>query len=101
VVIKLPPNCKHLATYIIYLLQTAVFTILEQGSKWTRTTFIYTELPLYTVGNKELFTLSQLHLWITNSASHPNQGGSFHMLMMHFRNLLGFMQSHWDVPENN
>jgi len=41
-----------------------------------------------TVGNKELFTLSQLDLWIMKkialkAASHCKQGGSFHTLMIH------------------
>jgi len=45
--IKRLPNCKHLTTYIIYLLHTAVFTILEKGLMWTKTTFIYTELPYH------------------------------------------------------
>jgi len=36
-----------LTTYIIYLLHAAVFTILEQGLTWTKTTFIYTELPYH------------------------------------------------------
>jgi len=36
-----------LTTYIIYLLQTAVFTILEQGLTQTKTTFVYTELPYH------------------------------------------------------
>jgi len=43
--IKRLPNCKRFTTYIIYLLHTAVFTILEQGLTRTKTTFIYTELP--------------------------------------------------------
>jgi len=45
--IKRPPNCKHLTTYIIYLLNTAVFTILEQGPTRTKTTFVCTELPYH------------------------------------------------------
>ena len=44
--IKRLPNCKHLTT-IIYLLHTAVFTILEQGLTRTKTTFVYTELPYH------------------------------------------------------
>ena len=43
--IKRPPNCRHLTTYIIYLLQMVVFTILEQGLMRKNTPFIYTELP--------------------------------------------------------
>jgi len=46
-VIKRPPNCKHLTTYIIYLLHTEVFTILEPGLTRTKTTFVYTELPYH------------------------------------------------------
>jgi len=46
-VIKRPPNCEHLTTYVIYLLHTAVFTILEQGLTRTKTTFVYTELPYH------------------------------------------------------
>jgi len=45
--IKRQLNCKHLTTYVIYLLHTAVFTILEQGLTWTKTTFVYTELPYH------------------------------------------------------
>ena len=45
--IKRPPNCKHFTTYIIYLLHTVVFTILEQGLTRTKTTFVYTELPYH------------------------------------------------------
>ena len=45
--IKHSPNCKHLTTYIIYLLQMVVFTILEQGLMRKNTTFIYTELPYH------------------------------------------------------
>jgi len=101
-VIKCPHNCKHLTTYIIYLLHTVFFTILEQGLTRKNTTFIYTELP-YPVGNKQLFTSPQLHAWITKTsaqraASHQNQRGSFHILMMHFCNVLRFMQCNWDVP---
>jgi len=44
---KRPPNCEHLTTYIIYLLHTAVFTILEKGLTRTKTTFVYTELPYH------------------------------------------------------
>jgi len=99
---KHPPHCKHLTTYLIYLLHTAVFTILEQGLTRTKTTFVYTEPPT-TVGNKQLFTSSQLHVWITKTsaqkaASHRNQRVSFRVLMTHFRNLLCFTQSNWDVP---
>ena len=41
-----------------------------------------------TVGNKQLFTSSQLHAWITKTsaqkaASHRNQRGSFRVLMIH------------------
>jgi len=36
-----------LTTYIIYLLYTVVFTILEQGLTLTKTTFVYTELPYH------------------------------------------------------
>jgi len=46
-VTKRPPNCKHLTTYIIYLLHMEVFTILEQGLTRTKTTFVYTELPYH------------------------------------------------------
>jgi len=45
--IKQLPNCKHLTTYIICLLHTAVFTILEQGLTRTKSTSIYTELPYH------------------------------------------------------
>ena len=86
--IKRPPNCKHLTTYVIYLLHTAVFTILEQGLTRTKTTYVPSSTLNYptTVGNKQLFTSSQLHAWITKTstqkaASHQNQRGSFHVLM--------------------
>jgi len=46
-VINHQPNCKHLTNYIVYLLQMAIFTILEQCSKQTKTTFVYTELPYH------------------------------------------------------
>jgi len=99
--IKCPPNCKHLTTYIIYLIQTAVFTILEQGLTRTKIPLSTLNYPT-TVGNKQLFT-SQLHAWITKistqkAASHRNQKGSFRILMIHFRNLLHFTQSNWDIP---
>jgi len=45
--IKCPPNCEHLTTYIIYLLHTVVFTILEQGLMRAKTTFVYTELQYH------------------------------------------------------
>ena len=80
--IKRPPNCEHLTTYIIYLLHTAVFTILEQGQRLPSSTLNYNT----TVGNKQLFTSSQLHAWITKTsapkaASLRNQRGSFRVLM--------------------
>ena len=54
---------------------------------------------LTTVGNKQLFTLLQLHAWITKTseqkaALHCNQRGSF---QIHFCNLLLFTQSNWDA----
>ena len=98
--IKHPPNCKYLTTYIIYLLHTAVFA---QGLTRTKTVPLSTLNCPTTVGNKQLFTSSQLHAWITKTssqkaASHRNQSGSFRILMLHFRNLLHFTQSNWDVP---
>jgi len=97
--IKHSPNCKRLTTYIIYLLHTAVFTILERGQRLPSSTLNYPT----TVGNKQPFTSSQLHTWITKTstqkaASHQNQRGIFHVLMIHFHNLLRFTQSNWDVP---
>ena len=99
--IKHPANCKHLTTYIIYLLHTAVFTILEQGL--TRQKLLSSTLNYpTTVGNKQLFTSSQLHAWIKKKPAdkklpHIEIRGSFRILMIHFRNLC-FTQSNWDVP---
>ena len=66
--IRCPPNCEYSATYIIYLLHTAVFTILEQGVTRTKTIPSSTLNYPTTVGNKQLFTSSQLHAWITKPA---------------------------------
>jgi len=49
-------------TYFIYLLQMPVSAILEQGSKWTKTTLNYPT----TAGNKELITSWQKLLHITS-----------------------------------
>jgi len=46
-----------------------VFIILEQGLKETKTTFVYTKLPYTTVGNQQVFTSSQLCLWITKTST--------------------------------
>jgi len=58
-----------LTTYIIYLLHTAVFTILEQGLTRQRLPSSTLYYPS-TVGNKQLFTSSQLHAWITKTPVH-------------------------------
>ena len=80
--IKHPPICKHLTT-IIYFLHTTVFTILC-GQRLPSSTLNYPT----TVNNKQLFTSSQLHAWITKTsaqkaASHRNQTGSFRVLTIH------------------
>ena len=98
-VIKCPPNCKHLTTYIIVTHGGLHLNKVKRGQRLPSSTLNYPT----TVGNKQLFTSSQLHAWITKTsaqkaASHRNQRGSFCVLMIHFRNLLCFMQSNWDVP---
>ena len=77
--IKILPNRKYLSPYIIYLVQMADFTILDQVSKRIETTFITLNYPT-TVGTEELFTSSPLHLRITKTrlsthraASHCNE----------------------------
>ena len=65
--IRILPNRKLLSTYIVYLAQMAVFMILEQGSKRIKTTLSTLNYST-TVGTKELFTSSQLRLWITKAS---------------------------------
>jgi len=60
------PNRTYFTTYIVCIVQTAVFTALDQGSK-QNTTFVYTDLPT-TVGTKHLFTASQHNLRIIKAS---------------------------------
>jgi len=77
---KIPPH------HVIYPAQMVIFTILEPGSEWTKTTFFY----------NQLYNVFIFICWSQRVAPYCNKWCNLCQLMMH--SLLMHLRSNQDIP---